>query len=86
MNRRTLDRHRRSCMTTDTAKVMGWGTIIAILVATAVGIGVLLGLLGDALGWAPGRTGGGVGLGVGLLAANLISRRRAALAQATPPR
>ena len=73
-------------MTTDTPKVMGWGTIIAVLLAASVGIGLLLHLLGEALGWAPGRTGGGVGLGVGLLAANLISRRRAALAQATAPR
>ena len=69
-----------------TPKVMGWGTLIAILLAAALGIGLLLSLLGEALGWAPGRTGGGVGLGVGLLAANLISRRRAALAQASPPR
>jgi hypothetical protein len=73
-------------MTTDTPKVMGWGTIIAVLLAASVGIGLLLHLLGEALGWAPGRTGGGVALGVGLLAANLISRRRAALAQATAPR
>lgn len=60
-------------------KVMGWGTIIAIMVATALATGVLLGLLGEMLGLSPGRTTTGVGASVGVVGAILISRRRAAL-------
>jgi len=60
-------------------KVMGWGTIIAIMVATGLVAGVLLGLLGEVLGLSPGRTTTGVGASVGVVGAILISRRRAAL-------
>lgn len=66
----------------DDPRVMGWGTIIALMVATGLGVGVMLGLIGDALALAPGRTTAGVGASVGVMGSILIVRRRAALAQA----
>ncbi len=66
----------------DDPRVMGWGTIIALLVATGLCVGVILGLIGDALALAPGRTTAGVGASIGVVGSILIARRRAALAQA----
>ena len=72
-------------MNTEDPRVMGWGTIVALLVATALFVGVLLGLIGDALGLSPGRTTAGVGASIGVMGALLIARRRVALAAAKPP-
>jgi len=72
-------------MTTEDPRVMGWGTIIALMTATGLCVGVMLGLIGDALGLGPGRTTAGVGASVGVMGALLIARRRVALARTKPP-
>jgi hypothetical protein len=64
-------------------KVMGWGTLIAILVGVALTTGLLLGALGELLGRGF-NPGAGVGAAVGITGALLISRRRAALAAQRP--
>jgi hypothetical protein len=60
-------------------KVMGWGTIIAIMVGVGLVTGLLLGLTRELLGLSQGMTGGGVGASVGVVGAILMARRRAAL-------
>ena len=60
-------------------KVMGWGTIIAIMVGIALAVGLLLGLMGQMFGIPTQWTGAGVGVSAGVVGASLISRRRAAL-------
>lgn len=62
---------------------MSWVAIIAILVAVAVGTGLLVGLLGTLMPlprWLPTTA---LGASVGAVAALLIGRRRAQLAE--PP-
>lgn len=66
-------------MEKDNTKVLGWGTIIAILVGVAVVTGLLLGLMNRLFGLSPGITGGGIGASVGVVGATLIARRRAAM-------
>lgn len=73
-------------MTDAAPKVMGWGTIIAIVAGTGVVVGLLLGAIGQALALPPGRMTAGVGAAMGVLGALLVTRRRAALAQAQQPR
>jgi ABC-type lipoprotein release transport system permease subunit len=68
-------------MQDDNTKVMGWGTIILILVAVAVVTGMVAGLLGSLLGLRLGITGGGIGASVGVVGAILITRRRTAMEQ-----
>lgn len=68
-------------MEKENPKVLGWGTIIAILVGVAVVTGLLLGLSSGLLGLSPSMTGGGVGASVGVVGALLVARRRAAIAQ-----
>ena len=60
-------------------KVMGWGTIIAIMVGVALAVGLLLGLMGTMFGISTQWTGAGVGVSAGVVGASLIARRRAAL-------
>lgn len=62
-------------------KVRGWGEIVLILLGVALGIGLLLGLIGTVLHLSPSFTVGGIGGGVGVVAAMLISQRRAASEQ-----
>lgn len=69
-------------MATDHTKVLGWGTIIAILVGVAVVTGLLLGLMVELLGLSSRWTTGGLGATVGVVGAFLVARRRAALARA----
>ena len=73
-------------MTDAAPKVMGWGTIIAIVAATGIVVGMLLGAIGQALALPPGRMTAGVGAAMGVLGALLVTRRRAALAQAQKSR
>ena len=63
------------------SKVMGWGTIILLMLATGLGLGVILGFIGGLLGLPPGVLSAGVGVSVGLIGALLIGRRRTALDQ-----
>ena len=69
-------------------RVMGWGTIIALMVATGLCVGVMLGLIGEALALSPGRTtagvGASIGASIGVMGSILIARRRDALAQDRP--
>ncbi len=60
-------------------KLMGWGTIVAILVVEALVVGMALGLAGDLVGR---NLSLGVGVAVGVTGAFLVGRRRAALAAA----
>lgn len=64
-------------------KVIGWGRIILLMLATGLGLGAILGLIGGLLGLPPGVMSAGVGVSVGLVGALLIGRRRAALGQGT---
>ncbi len=66
-------------MAENAPKVMGWGTIIGILVLTSLALGLTVGLITTALGVSSRSLGAGVGAGVGVVGAILISRRRAAL-------
>ena len=63
------------------SKVMGWGTIILLMLATGIGLGLILGFIGAMLGLPPGVMTAGVGVSVGIVGALLFSRRRAALGQ-----
>lgn len=65
-----------------TSAVMGWPTIVAIMIATGLVAGLILGLLRDAVGMTGGTTG--VGASIGVVGALLIARRRAALARRAP--
>jgi hypothetical protein len=65
------------------SKVLGWGTIILLMLATGVGLGLVLGFLGAVLGLPPGVMTASIGASVGIVGAILISRRRAALARGT---
>ena len=58
-------------------KMLGWWKIILILVGVAVVSGLLLGVLGDLLGLPQSMRSGGIGVTVGIVAAFLITRRRA---------
>ncbi len=69
-------------MTDTNDTVMGWGTILAIMVATGLVTGLILGLLRDAVGMTGGTAG--VGASIGVVGALLIARRRAALARRPP--
>jgi hypothetical protein len=68
-------------MTDDSGKVLGFGTIIAIVVAYGLGLGTLLGLFGASLGLSAAVRGGLIGGSVGALATILVRRRRKALEQ-----
>ena len=68
-------------MRENNSKVLGWGTIIAIMVGVGVGVGLMLGLLSRTFGLSMGTTTAGVGASVGVVGALLIARRRAALEQ-----
>ena len=68
-------------MGTQTTAPMGWGTIVAIMIATGLVTGLILGVLGEVAG-IENRTAG-VGASVGVVGALLISRRRVALQQQT---
>lgn len=67
-------------MRENNSKVLGWGTIIAIMVGVGVIVGLALGLLRQTFGFSLGATAS-VGASVGAVGAILIARRRAALAQ-----
>ena len=67
------------------AKVLGWGTIIAVMVGVGLVAGILLGLLSGTLGLSPTMTTGGVGVSIGVVGAFLITRRRAALERQKNP-
>jgi membrane associated rhomboid family serine protease len=60
-------------------KVLGWGSIIAIMLGVAIAMGLALGLTSRALGVSSGVAAGGVGATIGALGAMLIARRRADL-------
>ena len=60
-------------------KVMGWGTIIAIMVGVALAVGLLLGLMGEVFGVPTQWAGAGVGVSAGVVGASLVARRRTAL-------
>ncbi len=62
----------------DEVKVMGWPTILGIMLAVGVVTGMALGLIGGAIGR---NLGPGVGAAVGVVGALLILQRRAALAK-----
>jgi hypothetical protein len=68
-------------MENDRTKVLGWGTIIAILVGVALVTGLLLGLMRSTLGLSTSMTGGGIGASVGVVGAILVARRQAAIAR-----
>jgi hypothetical protein len=61
---------------------LGWGKIILTMIVVAVATGLLLGLVGRLFGLPSGVTGVGIGASVGVVGANLIARRRAAMAAA----
>jgi membrane protein required for beta-lactamase induction len=67
-------------METET-KPLGWGRIIITLVVVALATGLLMGLLGTLFRLPAGLAGGGMAGGVGVVAAQLIARRRAEMAQ-----
>jgi len=72
-------------MGTETTKVMGWGTILGLMLATALVMGMLFGLVTSALNL-PGHLGTvGVGAATGVVGAVLMARRRAALAAGYKP-
>lgn len=64
-------------MDAQAAAPMGWGKIVAIMVATGLVTGLTLGLLREAFGIEGGAAP--VGASVGVVGALLISRRRLAL-------
>ena len=66
-------------MVDNNTKVLGWGTIIAILLGVAVVTGLLLGLLGETVGLSPFFRQATLGVVVGVAAAILIARRAAAV-------
>lgn len=66
-------------MIENNTKVLGWGSIIAIMVGVGVVVGLVLGLMSRTLGLSTGATTGGIGASVGVVGAILIARRRAAL-------
>ena len=66
-------------MMENSAKALGWGTIIAVMAGVGLVTGLLLGLMSEGLGLSPNTTTGGVGASVGIVGAILIMRRRAAL-------
>ena len=68
-------------MAQDSAKVLGMGTIVAIMLGVGVALGLVLGLVGGMVGLPPGVLGAGVGAGIGVVGAALLSRRKAALAR-----
>jgi hypothetical protein len=63
------------------SKVMSWLMIIAILVGVAIAVGLLLGFIGSLFNFSATMTTGGAGAVVGIVAAALIAKRRAAIAQ-----
>jgi hypothetical protein len=65
----------------DATKVMGWPAIFAIVAATGIAMGLLLGLMGALTGLPFGKMTPGIGPPMGVVAAILITRRRAALQQ-----
>ena len=70
-------------MTTENAgegasKVMSWGVIVGIMLATGLLVGFTLGALGEVLGFQVPSAG--IGASVGVVGALLIGRRQAALA------
>ncbi len=66
-------------MSDNEPQVMGWPTIIGILLATGFLVGLTIGLVTWALGISSSSAGAGVGAAVGIMAVALISKRRAAL-------
>jgi hypothetical protein len=72
-------------MSENDEKVMGWGTIIAIMVGVGLAVGMTLGLLSGALGFSSNRLGAGVGASMGVVGALLIARRAKALANKPKP-
>ena len=72
-------------MNEDDTKVLGWGTIIAIMLGIAFATGLLLGLMGKLFGLSTRWTTGGVGAVVGVVGVSLIARRRAALDRQRKP-
>lgn len=68
-------------MAEQTPKVMGWGTIVAIVLGTGLVVGLSLGLLGGALGISTSWFGSGAGASMGVVGALLVAQRQRALAQ-----
>lgn len=60
-------------------KIISWWTIIAILIGVAIVSGLFFGLVGDLLGLSSSMKSGGMAGSVGIVAAILITRRRAAI-------
>lgn len=68
-------------MEREKTKALGWGMIIATLVGVAFVTGLLLSLMGTLFNLSPNLTKGGIGASVGVVAALLLTRRRAAIAE-----
>ncbi len=68
-------------MRNDNQEPLGWVAIIAILVGVAFATGLLLGFVGTLFGLPPSLMKGGIGATVGVVAAVLITGRRAAIAR-----
>lgn len=68
---------------TEPAQVMSWGRLILILLAVALATGLTLGVLGELFGITL-NAGAGIGAATGIVAALLITRRRAALMTRPP--
>jgi hypothetical protein len=68
-------------MTDNSTKVLGLGTIIAIVVAYGAGVGAILGLFDASLGLSAAVRGGLIGGSVGALATILMRRRQKAFEQ-----
>lgn len=66
---------------TNNARVLGLGTIIAIVLVYAVAVGVVLGLVGANLRLSAGMRGGLIGGSVAVLVMILMRRRRKALGE-----
>jgi hypothetical protein len=71
--------YREVRMMENNTKVLGWGSIIAIMCGVGVVVGLILGLLNRTLGLSPGMVTGGIGASLGVVGATLIARRRAVL-------
>jgi hypothetical protein len=63
-------------MSESNAGRLGWGWIIAIMLAAGVGMGAVLGVVGGTLGLPPAVTTASVGAAIGVVGAFLIARRR----------
>jgi len=77
---RTLGARKDGLVAEEKPQVMGWGTLIAIVVGTGLAVGMSLGLLGGALGISSSWFGSGAGGSMGVVGALLIARRQRALA------